>query len=317
MELYKLDPVVVSVVWCLMVRSAGSLHQSCRMGYQFKRMTADCKDLKLNQIPMNLNHGIEILMASENRIRELKNETLEAYPNLELLYLSNNFINYVEPAAFRAVPKLEVLDLGLNGIRTLPLELPLPLRKLYLNGNRDLEKITLTSAYNLQYLSLAECHLSQMPDIGELPHLTELNLTDNPLTKITARQIAPLCRLNKLHTPDILYTQHKDSCECHEFQHWVKKFKIATTAPIECSNFSEVKLELCLSANRTELYEIRNTCLDRKPPLNLTSPEILSTAGCALLVVILVILCCLWRRSRRKQNTVRDNQKKQKVTTVV
>lgn len=61
--------------------------------------------------------------------------------------------------------------MSLNAVHTLPTDLPLPLRKLYLADNIVLQNVTLTAAFNLAYLNLAGCELKQFPSIGTLPNL--------------------------------------------------------------------------------------------------------------------------------------------------
>lgn len=89
-----------------------------------------------------------------------------------MLYLAENFINKIEPGVFSETSKLEVLDMTYNAIRSLPNDLPLPLRTLYLARNKELpENLTLSSAYNLAVLSLGECQLQRVPKLGVLPNL--------------------------------------------------------------------------------------------------------------------------------------------------
>lgn len=63
----------------------------------------------------------------------------------------------------------------MNGVRSLPLDLPLPLRTLRLTKNSDLQNISLGAAFNLNFLSLAECELKVLPSFGMLPNLKVSN----------------------------------------------------------------------------------------------------------------------------------------------
>lgn len=308
---------VYSLVVLMLVSSGGGYRPPqqkarCKYAHTFRKITADCIGLDLSEIPNDLKHDIEILDASDNRIREIHNESLMRYSSLQLLYLSNNFITYIEPGAFMSLPELQVLDLSVNGIRSMPSELPLTLRKLYLNGNRDLETVPLTKAFNLEFLSLADCHLSALPDVGQLPYLIELNITGNPISTISAEQLAPLCRLKHLHVSGNLFQNKRDKdqtvdCKCHELVYWTKKWSIQTKSPINCTELGERDYELCLS-NRSTWLEMRQECLSRTPPFSLTSTGVMTSIGIALLVIVLLALCCVWRRSRRKRNSVKQQQ---------
>lgn len=59
----------------------------------------------------------------------------------------------------------------MNGVRSLPADLPLPLRTLRLGKNLDLQNISLGAAFNLNFLNLAECELKVLPSFGMLPNL--------------------------------------------------------------------------------------------------------------------------------------------------
>lgn len=168
------------------------------------------------------------------------NYTFSPYSSLKRLDLSNNFINCIESGVFLALPQLEFLDLRVNGIRTLPADLPFPLTELYLDKNRGLESVPLSKAFSLEYLSLGDCLLSKLPNLGLLPNLVELNLTGNPIASISAEQLAPLCRLKVLHVPEKLFSNKKENvCHCHEFSHWTNKNSIFTNFTLNCSELSK------------------------------------------------------------------------------
>lgn len=174
-------------------------------------------------------------MASSNRIRELSSDSFTNYDSLRFLYLDNNFITEIGPDVLSPLTELEALDLSINHIRQLPPNLPTPLRRLYLSGN-PMEDLTLPSAYNLEYLSLHKCRLKKLPSLGVLPSLQELNLTANPLTNLTPKDIAPFCRLKKLHLPETLYQQPDNECECHRLLTWTSQ------RYIDLGNYTCVKL---------------------------------------------------------------------------
>ena len=59
--------------------------------------------------------------------------------------------------------------------------------------------------------------------MGVLPSLEVLNLTGNPLTELTPKDLAPLCRLKQLHLPETLYQQPDNECECHRLLTWTSQ----------------------------------------------------------------------------------------------
>lgn len=267
----------------------------CVYTREFKMNGAECSWLNLETIPA-LNTNIEILVASSNRIRELTNDSLKNYSSLRYLYLANNFITRIEPEVFSPLTELEVLDLSTNGIRQLPSDLPSPLRRLYLSEN-PLENFSLSSAYNLQFLTLANCQLKQLPSIGVLPSLEDLNLTGNPLTDLTPKDLAPFCRLRTLHLPETLYQQPDYECECHKLLTWT------TQRYINLGNYTCVKLADpdeagCDTNTTTELREWKD-CLTHQPHTAATR-NFLFLAFISSLIIAVVVLGCWWHRRKRK-----------------
>lgn len=167
-------------------------------------------------------------------MRELTSDSFENYSSLKYLYLANNFIIKLAPDVFSPLTDLEVLDLNHNFIKALP-PVPEPLRRLYLDQNL-IDNLTFPSAYNLQYLSLSMCELKKLPPHGMLPSLEELNITQNPLTELTPKDLAPLCRLKTLHLPTTLYQQPNYECDCHRLLTWTSQLYI------DVGNFTCVKL---------------------------------------------------------------------------
>lgn len=119
----------------------------------------------------NHHNFVQILHAEYNRIRILTNSSLRDYTSLKYLYLQENFINKIEEGAFSELDELEVLDLTWNGVLVMPSTLPLSLRKLSLTRNIGLQNMSLSAAFNLNYLSLALCDLKHLPPLGTLPNL--------------------------------------------------------------------------------------------------------------------------------------------------
>lgn len=266
---------------------------------------AECSWLNLEQIPSTLNKNTEILVASSNRIRELTSDSLKNYGSLKFLYLDNNFITDIHPDAFLPLTELEVLDLSTNHIRQLPPTLPSPLRRLYLSNN-PMENLTLPSAYNLQYLSLGNCQLKKMPPLGVLPSLEELNLTANPLTELTPKDMAPFCRLRKLHLPETLYQQPDYECECHRLLTWTSQ------RYIDIGNYTCVKLadpdEAGCDTNTTTELRLWKECLVLQIPTAATR-NFLFLAFVTSLIIAVVVLGCWWHRRKSKKTPVRPQKK--------
>lgn len=166
------------------------------------------------------------MVASGNRIRQLTDNSFKEYTSLKFLYLDNNFIITIEEGTFTPLTDLEVLDLSSNAITKIPSELPYPLRRLYFSDNPSLEIISLSAAFNLQYLSLSDCKLKELPDMGVLPNLQELNLTGNPLSTLTPVQLSSMCRLRTLYVPKSLYKSLNSECDCYKFLAWTAQKNI-------------------------------------------------------------------------------------------
>lgn len=107
--------------------------QKCRFDRVHKMIAYNCANLKLNAIPkylktstevkrnsyktsrplVNGNHCVlQILDASENRIRKLTRDSFAPYTKLKFLYLFENMILRVEAGTFAQLEELETLDLS-------------------------------------------------------------------------------------------------------------------------------------------------------------------------------------------------------------
>ncbi|XP_054275816.1 decorin-like [Macrosteles quadrilineatus] len=282
----------------------------CTYTREFKMLGANCFNQNFEEIPQNLNKDIEILYAAKNRIRKITNSSLRDYTSLKLLYLGDNLITKIEPGAFSELTDLEVLDLSLNAVHTLPTDLPLPLRKLYLADNIVLQNISLTAAFNLAYLNMAGCELRHFPSLGTLPNLKELNLTSNPLESVTPADLAPLCRLEKLYLPPTLYHLPgvTTQCQCHRLLTWTSQRYIALPG-FNCTALDDPDAAAC-NVDMTEEMKIFKTCLVATPAS--TTRYLLIGVLIGALVAAFVIVVCWWRKSRRKKNSVQDQKRSEK-----
>lgn len=106
------------------------------------------------------------------------------------------------PSKIKSLTKLTSLSLPDNDIQSLPLELT-SLKNLILidlSNNPGLQDITaIEKIVNLEFLSLYRCHLTEMPpNIGNLKHLKELDLTGNSITEkeqIRIKKALPNCNI--------------------------------------------------------------------------------------------------------------------------
>ncbi|KAG8297026.1 hypothetical protein J6590_044680 [Homalodisca vitripennis] len=221
-EDFRLTLMKYLVVAALQGWVTASGFRRCTYSKELKMMGANCYELNFEEIPKTLNKDIEFLYMGKNRIRTLTNSSLQEYTSLRYLYLGDNFIQKIETGAFSELEDLEVLDLSRNALISLPTDLPLPLRKLYLADNQFLRNLSLSAAFNLNFLNIAKCDLKKIPAIGMLPNLQVLNVSDNPLQSVTPADLAPLCRLEVLHLPPSLYSQMDDEtlCQCHRLLTW-------------------------------------------------------------------------------------------------
>ncbi|KAL1117105.1 hypothetical protein AAG570_004433 [Ranatra chinensis] len=262
---------------------------------------ADCAESYLKSIPTYLKEkNIEILDASINRIRVLTNSSLEGLYYLKYLYLADNSIGIIEAAAFEHTPSLEVLDLSLNSIREVPPLLPTTLRKLYLAENL-LESVPLEVAGpSLQYVSLASSRLSRLPNLGVLPVLQELNLTDNPLERITVVELASFCHLETLLLPDHLLRPHfLASCHCLRLGNWTRYHNIYVSPIFNCTTPDDLDCE----TNSTTEVDVYAACQSSYQEQAVTHWALVGGAACAVVLCVL-LLTALWRRrwtSRRKR----------------
>ncbi|XP_014208037.1 insulin-like growth factor-binding protein complex acid labile subunit [Copidosoma floridanum] len=262
--------------------------------------------------------GIKVLDAKENRIRELRNDSLSKYTNLRYLYLQDNFVQQVADRAFEPTYYLEVLDLSKNGIFKLPstiFQLQY-LRNLYLNHNKLKDEVFNVDGVKspLQWLHLADNLLTQLPQLKSMVTVTLLNVSYNDIAKITADDVAPLCSLQLLDLTGNPVRFNATSCECHEFKEWCKFRKITLKSNIDCPAGME---KYCVYnsprdfPNRT--LSLHNNCLlslrDRAEAQKARSAWIwIASCIIAFMFCIFVALCCMHKRDRGKRRQLLKEQ---------
>ncbi|KAK9500683.1 hypothetical protein O3M35_001905 [Rhynocoris fuscipes] len=265
---------------------------------------ADCSSINLVSIP-KITRDVEILDASFNRIRILKNDSFTTFYSLKFLYLGDNSISIIEAGAFAPLEYLEVLDLSLNAIRDLPPLLPETLRRLYIAEN-PLETVPLAQATNLQFVSLASSFLTVLPDLGELPNLKELNLTDNPLEIITVRDLASFCHLENLHLPMQLFqTKFTTTCDCLKLNTWIVKHSIFVDPQLNCTIVDE---NACITNSTTEEETAFAACQLAYQTRAATHWAVVVCTALVVLICAIVLTILLRRRWRRPSPTPGPSQ---------
>lgn len=203
-NLLVITVLCVSNTWTTELVALNSRPKHCTYERAFDMNGAHCAGLHLESIP-DLKTGIEILDFTENRLNEIKAATLSKYTNLRYLYLSDNTIFQIDDDAFASLTYLELLDLSGNVLLRLPssiLQLP-SLRSLLLRRNPFLHadkelKLEKPIRAPLKNLDISNCKISKLPDWGDMPQLTDYNISHNPLEVLKTEHFSRMCNLEKV-----------------------------------------------------------------------------------------------------------------------
>ena len=180
----------------------------------------------------------QLLQATHNRIRELYRESFSRYSYLRVLYLDDNMISYIENGTFDPLQNLEVIRLSQNALDRVPagvLQLP-NIRKIFVDNNRFISGGGLVGAPTrdtVVSLTLAQCHLQELPPLEMFPNLVELNVSANNLKTIWPKQLASVCQLQFLdisRNPKLSQDVSGDGCACHLLASWIKDKNIILKA---------------------------------------------------------------------------------------
>lgn len=143
----------------------------------------------------------------------------------------------VEAGTFAQLELLETLDLSSNGLRTVPPEIfNLPfLRKLYLADNElrneGFAGVKKPIKAPLVYMNLASTEIDRIPDLGILPELFHLNVSNNLLKQLTPEQFAPLCQIKYV---DLNRTQVV-GCQCVKINVFIEQ-ELKRLPVLDCGN---------------------------------------------------------------------------------
>ncbi|XP_021915856.1 leucine-rich repeat-containing G-protein coupled receptor 4-like isoform X2 [Zootermopsis nevadensis] len=277
--------------------SAGEEH-ICTYSTSFHMTTADCSGRMFKHVPTTLSSDIKALSATYNRIRGLYKDSFKNYTYLKYLYLDNNMISYIENGTFDPLQQLEVVRLSHNALETVPvgiLQLP-KLRKLFMDSNRlngDGGFAVAPVSETLELLSLANCHLEDLPPLGMYPKLSELNISGNELKVLSSHQLAPLCSLHLLDLREnpMLFKNPKD-CECQLLATWITQMNIYyAEIPLNCSNETEnhTDSKLACMPQLQEVTEMQQTCRTTIVKRKQRESELINC-----LLITLIVFACIY-----------------------
>ena len=148
---------------------------------------------QLMSLPLGLFNGLSKLRSiflRNNKIVFLPPGVFNGMYELQNLYLQNNNLGLLPAGLFHDLDKLVILRLDNNSLVSLPsilFETNRFLQTLYLSDNQ-LQFISfhlLDNLVNLEFLDLSNNRLTHILRLGQITHLSTLNLVRNPLTGIT------------------------------------------------------------------------------------------------------------------------------------
>ncbi|XP_050521408.1 decorin isoform X2 [Daktulosphaira vitifoliae] len=244
-------------------------------------------------------NDVESLNLRRNYIHKLTKDSFTIYPNIKRLYLSLNAIFKVEPGALEPLDDLEVLDLEQNALPEVPPGLPKSLKKLYLSENPVVNMSYLTEATGLQVLHLRNCDMSRFPQLGVLPNLVELDMSDNKIQDLVPSELASLCRLARLNiTDNFLYEWSSESsyCHCKQVEAWAIEYKLQIIG-MHCPNPPPDEFNETCTMIPEEARAIYKDCMSEWEHRNM--PFWAIGSGALVVLAILFTLCFCWRRRRR------------------
>jgi Leucine-rich repeat (LRR) protein len=157
-------------------------------------------------------------------------------------------ISYIENGTFDTLQNLEVIRLSQNALDRVPagvLQLP-NIRKIFVDDNRLISGGGLVGAPTrdtLVSLTIAKCHLEELPSLEMFPNLVELNVSANNLKKILPEQLASVCQLHFLdisRNPKLSQDINGNGCACHLLASWIADKNIILQADYSLNCTSKV-----------------------------------------------------------------------------
>ncbi|EDW61497.1 leucine-rich repeat-containing protein 4B [Drosophila virilis] len=314
-----LNIVFISVVNAMLAFGfAPQDERRCSYGRIEKLMRIRCYNMDLKEVPQNLKTSVEVLDLSYNRIRKLRSGSFQRYTDIKFLMLYENMILSVEPGTFAPLTALQEVDLSNNGLTTIPMELfSLPrLRNLYIDSNdlrelhQELETLEKPIRAPLEYLNVANCELHDIPDLGVLPNLWQLNASANPLSDFNIDKLANLCHLKVI---DLTRTQI-NACVCQQVTNHLMTMGANPKFVPVC--MEALDSDSCpLPYNRTVDSPTFRSCVD-SAELAETRSLWLFAAGCfgGVILVLLVFCYCIhrWRKKRANRRLSQSIQNRKR-----
>ncbi|XP_016990451.2 decorin [Drosophila rhopaloa] len=309
---------LLTFIVCLQsLRSAGFLQQEerkCNYGRIAKLMRIKCYDMDLKEVPQNLKTSVEVLDLSHNRIKKLKSGSFQKYTDIQFLMLFENMILSVEPGTFEPLTSLQEIDLSNNGLTTIPLELfQLPrLRNLYIDSNEltslNLQALEKPIRAPLEYLNIASCELQELPDLGILPKLWQLNASMNPLQDFKIDSLANLCHLQVID----LTKSRLSQCGCQQVTNHLMMLGASPRFVPVCMEALDIR-ECPLPYNQT-IHSATFASCQTTVELAETRSLWLLVAGCfggaciALMIIIFWVIHCRRKRTQRRMRNVQKRK---------
>ncbi|XP_066601621.1 insulin-like growth factor-binding protein complex acid labile subunit [Prorops nasuta] len=166
---------------------------SLLLGTGRKLETVDASHTGLARVPAALTRSVRTLRLAGNKLTIIRGGDLDSYPLLRTLDISDNLLVDVEDDALGRLEVLEELNVSGNALVNIPRSLPNSLTHLDLRRNAitALRFSDTQGLYNLKCLILNDNDISEIEEgsLGQLPVLTELDLSDNPIKALAANAL--------------------------------------------------------------------------------------------------------------------------------
>uniref|UniRef100_A0A6V7JCW7 LRRCT domain-containing protein n=1 Tax=Bracon brevicornis TaxID=1563983 RepID=A0A6V7JCW7_9HYME len=164
--------------------------------------TVDASRTGLIRVPAALTRSVRALRLAGNKLTCIRDGDFDGYPLLKILDLSDNLLNVVEEDSLGRLETLEELDLSGNRLKFVPKRLPSSLINLNLRGNliEELALNDLEGIDNIRTLLLDSNMIERIEEgaLSQLPVLSELDISNNPIKQLPANTLAGPISLTRL-----------------------------------------------------------------------------------------------------------------------
>ncbi|XP_022904801.1 nephrocan-like [Onthophagus taurus] len=311
-------------VFIILFTFSTALGQTCRECQIFKDVkrlkTANCYRRELVKVPRCHTSGIEVLDLSFNRLRDIQKDDFDSYPNIQVLYLSDNFIREIHNESFMDKPYLEGLDLSSNAFYHIPISIfhLSQLKWLHLSNIANpgmveqIEKaVPITSP--LTYLDLTNNKLTRLPDLGELPTLLHLNVSENKNSVlVNISTFAGLCSL-KVFANENFKGSFNDPCDCLYLNRWLIQRGVVFSN-FSCENNFRGDCNGSIPQEYINKYETCKKTFEEQQQ-TLFRHQVLKNTGIGIIVVMILITALstiLYRSKRNKKRKMEEHEEQAK-----